>query len=131
MATQNKTAAAPPAKSGTAPAEQAPTRTRASLSMEKRLAIELASFANGVAKGEINTGSKDRIAQALKLAKEVNDKVFKKIDDRLAVLQKELAEAATPAALAKPDAASTLKGLAQEMARLQNRRKAITEQAKA
>ena len=96
-------------------------RTRASLSMEKRLAIMI---------GQIKDNAADpAIAAAKTVAKEVTAKAYGAIDTRLKELQTEIAAAAQPAKLTAEGGAQALKDLTQEMSRLQNRRKNLLAQA--
>lgn len=130
------TKAAPPAKSGqgVAASTQTPApRTRAGMSMARRLAIALAGVIAIASRPEVGKIIKaedvETIKNAKALADEANAKTLAPIDARLKELQGEIQAAATPEALAKITAMQTLKTLTQEMARLQNRRKAIVASA--
>ena len=153
MATQKNPGA--PAQGQAAPPPTpapAPTRKRSAMSKEKQLAISVTALLAILAAKDVSAAIKqgaDVIKNAQALAKEINDRVFKKIDDRLAALNTEIAEAAKPENLtraavaakgepgkdgfvaAQPSGVDALKKLTQEMSRLQNKRKGIEAQAQA
>jgi hypothetical protein len=146
MATKEKDNGKQPAASGAAPAP----RQRQALSMEKRLAIQLALVLAAV---KTVTDTKDGKAafQAAKvdasvfnnaaaLADEVNQKTIKPIENRLKELEKEVAEASKPERLMAagskdgdgketPSGAQKLKTLIQEFTRLQARKANLQQQA--
>lgn len=131
----------PPAGNGSAtppaPANGTETaaepRKRNALSKEKRLAVTIAGLIAIFVRKEIaallTAEEKTAINAADAVTKEINAGTLKPIDDRLEALKGEIAEAAKVENLMAAGGAEKLKGLTQEMTRLQNKRKSITEAA--